>query len=89
MKRSVRTMRLNEIATDVPKLVPARSDTGDGATPLGHHLIDFASNVKALATGKVAQLKLAPEWAREHAASLLSAIGGGQWTQARRLAVKK
>ena len=89
MKRSTRTMRLTEIANDVPGLIPTRSDTGSGATPLGHHVIDFANILKTLATGKVAKSKLAPEWAREHAASLLSAVTGGQWTQARRLAGKK
>ena len=36
----------------------------------------------------MASLKDTPEWQAVHAASLLSTMGNGQWTQARRHAVK-
>ena len=88
MKRAVRLHRLNEIARNHGDLIPECADVGNGRSDFGLQVIDFASTISRLVNGKVASLKDTPEWQAVHAASLLSTMGNGQWTQARRHAVK-
>ena len=82
-------MRLAEIATQLPGLIPARTDVGDGTAPDGALVVDFANIICRITTGKTGELKDTPEWCKKKAASLLSAVTGGQWTQVRRAAVPK
>ena len=56
---------------------------------MGHRVIDFSNIVEAFTTEKIARLKLAPEWSGEHAASSLSVVTGGQWTQSHRYSINR
>ena len=87
MKKAVRLHRLKEIAVGHPDLIPEAGDTGNGRSAFGLQVIDFATTVGKLVSGKAKSLKDTPEWIPSHAAALLSTIANGQWTQARRYAV--
>ena len=89
MKKAVRLHRLLEIASLHPDLVPAAGDTGNGRSAYGLQVIDFAATLSRLTLGKIKSLKDTPEWLPKHASALLSTLSNGQWTQARRYAVKK
>ena len=89
MKRAVKKHRLEEVASSHPDLIPEAADVGNGRSAFGLHVIDFAATVARLATGKTKSLKETPEWETKHASALVSTMTNGQWTQARRFAVKK
>ena len=89
MRRTVKRMRFAAVAEMHPGLVPARADVGSGISDKGYVVVEFANVLHPLASGKVTTLADTPEWCRKHAASLLSAVTGGQWPQTRRASAKK
>ena len=89
MKRAVKQHRLQEIASAHTSLIPEAGDTGNGRSQYGLLVVDFAPVLARLLSGKVKALKDTPEWTAKHAGALLSTLSNGQWTQARRFAVKK
>ena len=89
MKQSVRRLRLAEIAAQLPGLVPTRTDAGNGSAPEGALVFDSANIISRMATGKIKALKPTLEWCQKKAASLFSAVCGGQRTQVRRFMVPK
>ena len=66
-----------------------RADVGSGFSRFGLQVIEFASIIGRLVEGKTSKLACTPELSAEHAPALLSATSNGQWTQARKAAVKK
>ena len=89
MRRTIRRLRFTAVAEMHPGLVPARTDIGAGTPSKDDVVISFANVLQPLATGRVATLTDTPEWSRKHASSLLSAVTGGQWPQARKAQVKR
>ena len=51
-------------------------------------IIHFAYIARSLVKGSKSAAKFVPQWSKECAPYLVSAITGGQWTQARKAAVK-
>ena len=89
MKNTVRRRRLKLIAASHPGLIPDNPDVGKSRGRHDDVIIDFANVLNPLITGKRNTLRDTPEFKRKHAAALLSACGGGQWTQTRKAAVTK
>ena len=87
--QAVRQNKQRSINKDNPGFISDRADVGSGFLRLGLQAIEFASITGRLVNGKTSKLACTPEWSAEHAPALLSASSNGQWTQARKAAVKK
>ena len=91
-KRSTRRWRLARIGTKLPGLTPDEPDSTPptSGTDAGKTaLIDFASVVTNLGRNTKAAVKAMPPWTTGCFTALVSAMSGGQWTQARRASVKE
>ena len=87
-KRSVRRWRHHRIAKDIPGLVPDTVDAGQLAQSGRTVLIDFA-DVCASVCRQRGPSKLIPFWHATYRGDAVSALSGGQWTQARRASVPR
>ena len=87
VSQSVRRWRLNKILKLVPAAAPSPSDFLSPGSPM--QLFEFARTIKAMIAGRGPGKKAETEWDPTWAASLASAINGGQWPQVRMCKVKK
>ena len=78
--RSVRRWRLRRLVRKLPSAVAGLDGEGE--------LVNVMKVVAPLVKGARAAVEAAPMWNRSCAADLSSAIAGGQWSQARRAAVR-
>ena len=87
VKQSTRRWRLQQIAKEVPGLMPVRSDIGDGKHANTRTVDCSAAALSALVRGKGAP-KDYKDWSCSFRPSLTSAVAGGQWPQAKKARVK-
>ena len=93
VKRAVRRWRLRRIADANPGLIPDEPDfivpirAGEGQDSNEHKVIDFPEAFGKL-LGSSSTTKLFAAWQPKHRASLISAMSGGQWSQARIASVR-
>ncbi len=86
---SVRRWRLQRICLALPGLAPDQPDVPPDANALHAPtmLVDFVAPIAPLLRGRKPKLPEGLEWDVKWAASLRSAMNGGQWPQARRASV--
>ena len=86
-KESVRRWRLSRIGDLLPGLIPQQCDVGSPQCDTGTVLVYFAHVLGPLISGKGAGARTSDHWRPLWRGDLLSAISGGQWTQARKASV--
>ena len=86
-KAAVTRSRNRAIASQLPGLMPARSDIIDPQSVGRHSCIDLSHITARIAGGRVAKVKEVPEWKTSYSGYLRSAATGAQWTQTRRCMV--
>ena len=92
LDRSTRRWRLQKINTTLPGVVPDDPDivTPPEETDLGKTtVIDFASSMASLKQDRASTKKVMHLWTPPCYTALVSAVSGGQWTQARKASVKQ
>ena len=90
-REAVRRWRWRRIMKAFPQMTPAEPDitaikSDEGPTKV--HFYDFAKEAHQVIKGK-GQKKNLQEWDMCYVPSLISAVSGGQWTQARMASVKE
>ena len=80
-RRSVRRWRHNRIVRDIPGLVPDTVDAGQLAKSGRTVLVDFADVTSSVCKQR-GPSKQVPFWSASYRCSAVSAMCGGQWTQA-------